>query len=43
MTVSNVCMDVGRSSVVDPKAPDEVRPAVQKGFGFGNTRGVPVV
>ena len=30
---------VGRSSVVGPKAPHEVSPTVQKGFGLGTTRG----
>ena len=36
---SSVCVDVGRSSVVGPKAPHEVSPTVQKGFGLGTTRG----
>ena len=40
---SAVYVDVGRSSVVGPKAPYEVNPIVQKGFGLGTTRGAPVV
>ena len=36
-----MCVDVGRSSVVGPKAPHEVSPTVQKGFGLGTTREPP--
>jgi len=36
--ILSVCVDVGRSSMVSPKVPHEVRPTVQKGFGLRTTR-----
>ena len=30
--ILSVCVDVGRSSMVGPKAPHEMRPTVQKGL-----------
>ena len=40
---SAVCVDVGRSGVVDPKATHKVRLTVQKGLDLGTTRGAPIV
>ena len=37
--ILSMCVDVGRSSMVGPKVPHEVRSTVQKGFGLGTTRG----
>jgi len=33
--ILSMCVDVGRSSMVGPKVPHEVRSTVQKGFGLG--------
>jgi len=41
--ILSVCVVVGRSSMVGPKAPHEVRPTEQNGFGLGTPRGVPMV